>query len=179
LPRTAAERARARTIEELCDTQYDAVNWGVVEVSMFNRAQGESAQTLLARAKQQTAGLNARLERELAGRSWLHGEACGYADLAAYPFVNGAAALGNKPEVGGALERWLKAMRARPSAQRVKQDIVASMASFAGRPKDVAEGRHRRQYRDHRLDWMLRSGGLEIVIDGMRANNLRFSSEIS
>jgi hypothetical protein len=53
------------------------------------------------------------------------------------------------------------------------------MASFASRPKDVAEGRHRRQYRDHRLDWMLRSGGLEIVVDGMRANNLRFSSEIS
>src|SRR5215510_9255756 len=27
LPRAAAERARVRTLEEICDTLYDAVNW--------------------------------------------------------------------------------------------------------------------------------------------------------
>jgi len=178
LPPQAAERARVRLIEELCDTAYDAVNWGVAEISLFNRAQGELAQRILATAKEQTAGLNARLERELEGRPWVNGERCGYGDIAAYPFVNSAAALGNKPAPGSRLEAWLKSMRARPSAQRVKADIVASMAAFASRPKDVAEGRHRREYRDHRLDWMIRSGGLEIVTAGIEANNIRFSQEI-
>src|SRR5713101_5377962 len=31
LPPTPAERARARMIEELCDTYYEAINWGLAE----------------------------------------------------------------------------------------------------------------------------------------------------
>ena len=33
-----------------------------------------------------------------------------------------------------------------------------------------------REYRDHRLEWMLRSGGVEIVLDGMQNGNIRFST---
>jgi glutathione S-transferase len=178
LPRGAAERARVRTLEEVCDTLYDAVNWGVTEVVVFKRAEGEDAARMLGKAKEQVAGLNARLERELASRAWFNGEACGYGDLVVYPFVNGAAALGNKPSPGGKLEAWLKLMRGRPSAQRVKQDVIDTLPQFASRPKDIAEGRHRREYRDHRLDWMLRSGGLTVVLAGVQAGNIRFSREL-
>src|SRR5262249_25381974 len=31
LPRTPAERARARMLEEMCDTWYEAVNWACME----------------------------------------------------------------------------------------------------------------------------------------------------
>jgi glutathione S-transferase len=178
LPRGAAERARVRTLEEICDTLYDAVNWGVSEILVFKRAEGDDAARMLAKAKAQVAGLNVRLERELANRAWFNGEACGYGDLVVYPFVNGAAALGNKPSPGGPLDAWLKTMRGRPSAQRVKQDVIDTLPQFASRPKDIAEGRHRREYRDHRLDWMLRSGGLPIVLAGIHADNIRFSLDL-
>src|SRR6187455_517851 len=38
LPKLPAERARVRMIEEVVDTQYDAVNWGTMEMVVFKRA---------------------------------------------------------------------------------------------------------------------------------------------
>ena len=175
LPATPAERARVRLIEEMCDTAYDAVNWGVAEVTVFGRATGDTAERLLAMARTQVDALNERLEKELSTRPWLNGEAFGFGDVVAFPFVNGAAALGNKPAPGSAVERWLKTVRGRPSAARLKADIIESMPLFMNRPKEIAEGKLRRQYRDHRLDWMLRSGGLDIVLEGIRNNTIRFS----
>src|SRR5262245_41990158 len=54
LPAAAAERARVRMLEELCDTYYEAINWGVAEIRVFGRASGELAERLLARAGAQT-----------------------------------------------------------------------------------------------------------------------------
>ena len=36
-----------------------------------------------------------------------------------------------------------------------------------------------REYRDHRLEWMMRSGGTQIVLDGMEKRNIRFSVELA
>jgi glutathione S-transferase len=177
LPSEPAERARVRVLEEICGTAYDAVNWGVTEVVMFKRAEGELAKRMLSCAQQQVAGLNARLERELAQRPWFNGAEFGFGDVVVYPFVNGAASLGNKPADGSKLQAWLKTMRARPSAERLKQDILATLARYQNRSQEIASGKHRRQYRDHRLDWMLRSGGVEIVLEGIAANTIRFSYE--
>ena len=178
LPSDAGERARVRTLEEICGTTYDAVNWGVTEIVVFKRAEGEAAERILARAKKQVQGLNAWLERELEQRPWFNGGEFGFGDIVVYPFVNGAAALNYKPEPGSKLAAWLKSVRARPSAERLKQDILATLPQFMSRPQDIASGKHRRQYRDHRLDWLLRSGGAEIVLAGMRSDNIRFSYEI-
>jgi glutathione S-transferase/RNA polymerase-associated protein len=41
----------------------------------------------------------------------------------------------------------------------------------------VEQGLFVREYRDHRLEWMLRSGGRQIVLDGMTKGNIRFSVE--
>ncbi len=175
LPVMPAERARVRLIEEMCDTAYDAVNWGVAEVTVFGRATGDVAERLLAVARTQVNALNERLERELSTRPWLNGDAFGFGDIVAFPFVNGAAALGNKPSPGSKVELWLKALRGRPSAARLKADVIESMPLFMNRPREIAEGKLRRQYRDHRLDWMLRSGGLDIVLDGIKNETIRFS----
>jgi glutathione S-transferase len=175
LPSTPAERVRVRTLEEICGTAYDAVNWGVSEILVFKRAEGATAERILERAKTQIEGLNARLERELAQRPWFNGSAFGFGDIAVYPFVNGAAAQGFKPEPGSKLQAWLKAVRARPSAERLKQDILTTLSQYLNRPQQIASGQARRQYRDHRVDWMLRSGGVEIVLAGMQAGNIRFS----
>ena len=45
-------------------------------------------------------------------------------------------------------------------------------------PELVRSGHFVREYRDHRLEWMLRSGGLEIVVEGMQRKNIRFSHEL-
>jgi glutathione S-transferase/RNA polymerase-associated protein len=177
-PASARDRARVRTLEELCDTAYDAVTWGVAEINVFKRASGDLAAAMLERARRQVAGLNARLERDLGGRAWFNGDSFGYGDVCVYPFVNGAAAVGYKPDAGGPLDTWLRAMRKRPSAERLKQDIVASLGRFMNRPQEIAAGKYKRQYRDHRLDWMLRSGGTQIVLDGIAQGTLRFSTEI-
>src|SRR5262249_51777662 len=50
LPVGAAERARVRMLEELCDTYYEAINWAIFEIRVFQRATGALAQRLEARA---------------------------------------------------------------------------------------------------------------------------------
>ena len=42
----------------------------------------------------------------------------------------------------------------------------------------VDTGLFKREYRDHRLEWMIRTGGLSIVEQGLKRNNIRFSYEI-
>ena len=42
----------------------------------------------------------------------------------------------------------------------------------------IESGSFVREYRDHRLEWMMRSGGRDIVLDGMTKKNVRFSVEI-
>jgi len=42
-------------------------------------------------------------------------------------------------------------------------------------PQRLAAGGFRREYRDHRLEWMMKSGGVQIVLDGLAENNIRFT----
>ena len=39
----------------------------------------------------------------------------------------------------------------------------------------LASGAIRREYRDHRLEWMMKSGGVQVVLDGLAKNNIRFT----
>jgi glutathione S-transferase/RNA polymerase-associated protein len=41
----------------------------------------------------------------------------------------------------------------------------------------VAKGYFKREYRDHRLEWMIKSGGLEVVLRGLEAGNIRFTGD--
>ena len=41
--------------------------------------------------------------------------------------------------------------------------------------KAVKAGLFKRQYRDHRLEWMMKTGGTEIVLDGVQAVTIRFT----
>src|SRR5262249_53008932 len=91
LPATPLERARARTLEEVCDTQYEAVNWGLFEIRIFGRAKGGLADAMIARAGAQIAGMNAYLDRALGDADYFNGRAFGWADLAVVPHVNAAA----------------------------------------------------------------------------------------
>mgnify|MGYP003636689057 CR=1 FL=1 len=60
------------------------------------------------------------------------------------------------------------------SAQEAAQAVLAGMEQVAGA---VEAGLFKREYRDHRLEWMIKSGGLEIVERGLAKGNIRFTPE--
>ena len=171
--RSPAERARVRELEEICDTHFDAVNWGGYEVAFFRRAEGEEAAAILATAERQIAGLYAFLERQLEARPWLNGPDFGRADLAAYPFVAAAWAMRHRRPEGTPLAVWLGQCLERASVQRARDDVRRFLNEQSGAPI----GR-RRTYRGYRLDWMMRSGGQGIVERGIADDTIAFSTEI-
>src|SRR4051794_38418449 len=179
LPLTPLERARVRMLEEMCDTYYEAINWALYEVRVFGRAKGDLADRLVARAGEQIAGANAWLEHRLGVGDWFNGTQFGWGDLSVFPVVNAAAFNGFAPTPGTRLADWLQHMQLRASVQKVMAAAMESMSGFEMLPKIIESGQFVREYRDHRLEWMLRSGGIDIVLDGMKKKNIRFSVELS
>jgi glutathione S-transferase/RNA polymerase-associated protein len=58
----------------------------------------------------------------------------------------------------------------------VKRD-QADLAAFMGEGiRAMRKGAIKRQYRDHRLEWMLKTGGLDIVQRGLDKETIRFSA---
>lgn len=179
LPKSPADRARVRMIEDVCDTYYEAINWALLEVRAFGRATGALAERLAARAAEQTTGVNAWLERKLGGAPYFNGDAFGWGDLAVVPALGGATMNGNGPAPGSALAAWFGRVRGRPSVGQTLKAAQDSLGGFQMLPQLVESGVFKREYRDHRLEWMMRSGGAEIVLEGMRKGNIRFSTEPS
>lgn len=177
-PREAADRARARMIEDVCDTYVEAINWGVYEIRVFGRASGALAEAMLARAAEQWRGVHAWLERELGRREWFGVDVFGRADLSVFPYVWMAATLGFTPPARSALAAWLERASARPSARRCAAAFDAAMPAVQQIPKLIDSGGWVREYRDHRLEWMMRSGGESIVRDGMARKTIRFAFEL-
>ena len=179
LPTGAAERARVRLLEEICDTYYEAINWAIFELRVFRRATGELGERLEARAATQRAGVNAYLDRALGTRPYFNGDSFGWGDVCVVPFVQAAAMTGAPPANGSALAAWLDRVLPRPSIATTFEAAAQSFGGFEMLPQLVESGHFRREYRDHRLEWMLRSGGVDIVLEGMRKGNIRFSHELS
>jgi glutathione S-transferase/RNA polymerase-associated protein len=176
LPPSAADRARVRIIQQVMDTQFEAINWGLSEIHRFRRAEGALADALMAKAARQTAGFYAWLERQLAARTWFNGDVFGWGDLVVVPYVNGALVLGNAPPQGSRLSDWLERANARPSVAQTAREATESVGSMADVAKLIESGKFKREYRDHRLEWMIKSGGLEIVLKGLEKDNIRFSA---
>ncbi|MGY2050804.1 glutathione S-transferase family protein [Methylobacterium sp. JK268] len=175
LPRDPAGRARARLTEEVCDTQYEAVNWGFGEVLWFRRATGHLAVRLRERAAAQTRVLQDWLSARLGEAAWFGGERFGWADAAAAPMVNRSVHYGLGPAEGSPLARWHARLRERPSVAATFAEFDAAASRMAEAADHYTTGGRRREYRDHRLDWMMRSGGVEVVLAGLRDDTIRFS----
>ena len=60
------------------------------------------------------------------------------------------------------------------AVNRVKE-FEAATEGMAGAAERVASGQIRREYRDHRLEWMMKSGGVQVVLDGLARNTIRFT----
>jgi glutathione S-transferase/RNA polymerase-associated protein len=180
-PASPAERARVRMLEEICDTELEAVNWGLMEIRFFRRAEGAEAEAILARANEQLARLRTRLERELDGRAWMNGERFGRGDAAAYPHVVGSAFFG--APLDGAhprLAEWSARCAAEPAVRADAEQLAAWMQeNMGGSGGGLQNMPVVRQYRDHRLEWMMKSGGVAVVLRGLEAKTIRFQTEFA
>ncbi len=174
LPREPGARAAARITEDVCDTQYEAVNWGFGEVLWFRRATGPLGEALRAQAAQHTAVLQDWLGARLGDVAWFGGAAFGWADAAAAPMVNRSVHYGLGPPPDSALARWHRRVRERPSVAATFAEFDAAAARMATAADLYTTGGRRREYRDHRLEWMVKSGGIEVVLAGLRDGNIRF-----
>jgi glutathione S-transferase/RNA polymerase-associated protein len=175
LPSGAAERARVRMLEEVCDTQYEAINWALGELLFFERAPGALGEQLRQRAQEQIRDLHRWLESLLGASPWMNGPQFGWGDLAVAPFVATSQAFGVSPEPGTSLSDWFDRVMLRPSVAATIDEARASLPMLSGVAQSVRDGKIKRQYRDHRLEWMIRSGGLQVVLDGLAADNIRFT----
>lgn len=177
-PASPADRARVRMLEEVMDTHFEAINWGMSEIRWFRRAEGEAAEALFRAAKAQTEGFYAWLEKQLGEREWFNGDSFGWGDLSVVPYLNGSVGHGHPPVEGTKLAAWLARANARPSVAACVADIAqlnAAGASMANVAELVEQGLFKREYRDHRLEWMIKSGGVDVVLKGLERDNIRFA----
>jgi glutathione S-transferase len=175
LPRDPAARAFARMTEEVCDTQYEAVNWGYGELLWFRRAEGALAARLEEAARRDTATLQAWLAERLGAADWFGGDRFGWADAAAAPIVNRSVHYGMGPEPGSPLARWHARLCERAAIAETFAEFAEAAAAMEAAADCYRTGGRRREYRDHRLDWMIRSGGITVVLASLRDDNIRFS----
>lgn len=178
LPKDPLGRARARQIEELCDGPFEAVIFCTSEVTVFRRAQGELQAAILAEAKNSLQQLFAYLEQQLGDKPYFGGEAWGRADCAVFPHVMNARGQRTPPPEGSKLAAWLTRALERPSVQQTMAEAKAGIAEFKAMAEAYAGSQAKRQYRDYRLDWMLRAGGVSIVQEGLAKGNIRFGGLI-
>ena len=178
LPTDPVKRAQLRTIEDVMDTSFEPINWGLGEIKWFKRAQGERARTLEARASNQARGIYEWLTRQLGDAEWFGGDRFSLGDLSVVPYLNGARGNGIGPDESSPLGQWLKRANARPSVMKSAQAAAAVVTSMTQVDAAIKSGLFKREYRDHRLEWMIRSGGLDVVLEGLQKDNIRFSNEL-
>lgn len=188
LPKSPAERARVRMLEEIMDTHFEPITWGMGEIRAFKRATGALAEKIEKRASEQLAGYYSWLEKQLGDRQWFNGESFGWGDLSVIPYLNGARGSIANVTPGAKLAAWMDRANARPSVAATTKDIADMLSASrpaGGSPQiaDVAElvekGLFKREYRDHRLEWMIKVGGLEVITKGLEKDNIRFGPDFS
>lgn len=176
LPSHPQERARSRMIEEFMDTYYEPLNWGLGEINFFGRAQGELAATIVGNAKQHAAQCFRWLTKQLGDRQWFNRESFGWSDICVAPHLNvSSAAFGIAPEEDSPLANWLHRANERSSVIQTAQEANDSMAGLEQFAQLLKQGLLKREYRDHRLEWMIRMGGLQVVLEGLEQDYVRFT----
>ena len=175
LPRDPAARAKARMIEDVCDTLYEAINWGLSEIRWFKRAEGEQAEKMTAIARARPPSCRPGSPTSSARPSGSMAKASAGPISASRPTSTAPSTMASARRP---IRRWphgATRIRERPSVAATFREFEAAaerMGDAAGR---LASGAIRREYRDHRLEWMMKSGGVQVVLDGLAKNNIRFT----
>jgi glutathione S-transferase len=174
LPKSPRERAEARMIEEMCDTHYEAINWAVGEITL-GRAEGEKAKALMKQVRHQSGVIHDWLAEKLGSRDYFNGSTFGYADVCVAPIYNRAAVNGYGAAEGSPLQLWHARIQERSSVRDTFDELGDFKDKFAAMGPGFMSGKMKREYRDHRLEFMIKSGCIDIVLEGLKRDNIRFS----
>ena len=79
------------------------------------------------------------------------------------------------PSRDSVLAGWYDRLRERPSVAATFAEYAAAAAGMPATVEAFRTGKKVREYRDHRLEWMIKSGGIEVVVAGLRDRSIRFS----
>ena len=95
------------------------------------------------------------------------------------PYLNGARANRIGPDENSPLGKWLGRANERPSVVKSARAAAGHRGLMTQVHEAIESGLFKREYRDHRLEWMIRSGGIDVVLEGIEKGNIRFSNELS
>ncbi|KAF2169088.1 hypothetical protein M409DRAFT_21099 [Zasmidium cellare ATCC 36951] len=176
LPKDPRERAVARMIEEMCDTAYEAINWALGEVFWFGRAEGKEAERINAAAADQTKQIHEWLTPHLGSKDFFNGDAPGLADICVAPVFHRSVLRGLGPAKDSALDRWHTRMGEVPAIAETWREMEGGVQgmSNAGPGFWAPHSGRRREYRDHRLEFLMKNGAGWIVNKGLEDDNVRF-----
>ncbi|MEL6828749.1 MAG: glutathione S-transferase family protein [Pseudomonadota bacterium] len=175
LPAFPKDRARVRMLEDYMDTWVEAISWGLGELVFFKRGTPDVRDAMMNKVGDQLFEVYTYLEAQLGDRSWFNGDSFGWGDLSAVPFINGVAGFGFRPPEGSAVAAWFERINQRESVAQTRNESAASMTGMELVAEAVEQKLFKRQYRDHRLEWMLKTGGRDIILDGMDQGTIRFT----
>jgi glutathione S-transferase len=175
-PDDAFERARMRTIEDLCDRTFDAVGFGYFLGIL--RSQAPESKALQDAARDECAALMQRFEQELGDRDFF----CGAVSLADFALICHAPLaramkidLSNSPRI----RAWMDRMRKIP-AVAADHDRAAKAWQGANNIAAEFEGPDGRiHWRDSRLEWPVRHGFIDLVAREYHAKNMMFPPKAS
>jgi glutathione S-transferase len=175
-PTDPFERARMRTIDELCDRNFDATVFGYFIGVVRSTAPESKAMQEAGRAE--FKALLARLEHELGGRDFFCGAALSLADFAAICHLPVAHAMRLRMAEFPRLAAWEKRMRA---VAVVAADLERARKAMAeGNIADEFEGPDGRvHWRDSRLEWPVRHGFVDFVAREFHAGKMMFPPDAS
>jgi glutathione S-transferase len=177
-PASPEAKARVRMLEDVMDTHFEAITWGLSELKNFGRGEAALSEEMFDRGLGQIRQWYQWLEQQLGKADWFNGEQFGWGDLSVVPFVNGATGFGAIPQ--DSLGDWLARANERPSVSACREAAAAAAfdsaeVSLEAVKAAMDQGLFKREYRDHRLEWMIKTGGLQIVADGLEKQNIRFT----
>lgn len=170
-PRDAYERARMRTIEDLCDRTFDAVGFGYFLAVL--RSDAPEARAMQAAAREECRALMETIERELGDREYFCGD-LSLADIAA--ICHAPLALVMKIDLADLprTRAWMDRMRKIPA---VAADRERASEAWAGVHNIAAEFEGpdgKIHWRDSRLEWPVRNGFIELVAREFKASKMMF-----
>jgi glutathione S-transferase/RNA polymerase-associated protein len=95
-----------------------------------------------------------------------------------YPYAAASQLWGFPAPPSSRLAAWLERVGGRDSVKRCAEAVATVMGTFQDLGPLVQSGMFVREYRDHRLEWVIRSGGIEVILEGLAKKNIRFHVEL-
>ncbi|TPX36729.1 hypothetical protein SmJEL517_g01167 [Synchytrium microbalum] len=187
LPSDPMEKAKLRAIIDVVDSLVEGINWGLAEIHFWQRAgpDGPLRETILANAKSQTENYMKWLSTQLGDKQWFGGDMFSLADTAVASHMVNTEIFALTPDASTPIGKWWERAKQRKSVAALLAEKEhenggvgpASDNAKAAREMLYEKKMFKRQYRDHRLEWMVRSGGISIVDEGVKAGNIRFTED--